>query len=135
MEKRRDAIHCVPTFFPPCINHIVVRGTNCCAGHKLLCGAQFVVRGTNCCAGHKLLCGAQIVVPLTGAPHPCRMSALLFAFFLPSRFDCTSYDPSPQAISRDIGIAVCQWPAPHRSPHRGISSRRYLCPDAPHARQ
>ena len=31
MEKRRDAMHCVPTFFPPCINHIVVRGTNCCA--------------------------------------------------------------------------------------------------------
>ncbi len=50
MEKRRDAMHCVPTFFPPCINHIVVRGTNCCAGHKLLCGAQIVVRGTNCCA-------------------------------------------------------------------------------------
>ena len=50
MEKRRDAMHCVPTFFPPCINHIVVRGTNCCAGDKLLCGAQIVVRGTNCCA-------------------------------------------------------------------------------------
>ena len=50
MEKRRDAMHCVPTFFPPCINHIVVRGTICCAGHKLLCGAQIVVRGTNCCA-------------------------------------------------------------------------------------
>ena len=88
MEKRRDAMHCVPTFFPPCINHIVVRGTNWCAGDKLLCGAQIVVRGTICCAGHKLLCGAQIVVRGTNCcAHNWRASSL-----------------------QDVGFALCFFP-------------------------